>query len=209
MDDMPEVSAVWRVVEDWLQLVPFPPSQSRIAERVGVSRSAVSDWKSGKTRPSPEHLEALAEMMEPQLGRDVGTRLAAALLRDMGYKVDKRVGDNLFVVPDGISRRDLDERRTSYDLIIKRMVEVPPRSTVRQIRWRVDEDGLVVLSLLFNDSTSWAHRALDANQVKEFVAAGYDELASVSEPSDTTDDLVAADEQDQSISGEQEESETP
>lgn len=78
-------SRIWRVVEEWQELVPFPPNQSKIAEYVGVSRSAVSDWKSGKVRPGPEHLHALGKMMEPQLGDDVYLRLSLALLRDMGY----------------------------------------------------------------------------------------------------------------------------
>lgn len=78
-------SHVWQIVEDWLEVVPFPPSQSKIAEHLGVSRSAVSDWKSGKTRPSPANLRALAQMMQPQMGPGVKQRLSMALLADMGY----------------------------------------------------------------------------------------------------------------------------
>ena len=96
---MSEISRVWRIIEEWRDLVPFAPSQSRIAERVGVSRSAVSDWKSGKTRPTPENLTALAEMMEPQLGPDVHIRLTVAVMRDMGYFVSKRDEDGVSFSP--------------------------------------------------------------------------------------------------------------
>lgn len=91
-------SHVWQVVERWLEGVPFPPNQSKIAEHVGVSRSAVSDWKSGKTRPAPEHLRALGQMMAPQLGPEVHVMLSMALLEDLGYGVDTSVNGVLKVI---------------------------------------------------------------------------------------------------------------
>ncbi|WP_370291528.1 helix-turn-helix domain-containing protein [Nocardioides sp.] len=97
-------SRVWQIVEQWLDVVPFPPNQSKIAEHIGVTRSAVSDWKSGKTRPAPEHLRALGQMMAPQLGPDVHVRLSVALLEDMGYPVDLGVKGVLKVVLDDTAK---------------------------------------------------------------------------------------------------------
>lgn len=82
---MAQVSEVWRVVQAWLDTQRFPPNQSKIAEHLGVQRSAVSDWKSGKTRPTPEHVRAMARMMESGLGPDVHDLLVRAIIRDMGY----------------------------------------------------------------------------------------------------------------------------
>lgn len=82
---MSEVSHLWRYVQAWLDELTFPPTQSKLGERIGVSRAAVSDWKSGKTRPTPDHLRKLAELMEPQRGPGVYGALLAALTEDMGY----------------------------------------------------------------------------------------------------------------------------
>lgn len=82
---MENVSHVWRVIDDWLSQVQFRPSQSRLAELVGVARSAVSDWKSGKSRPTPEHLLALAQLMEPTVGPGAHDELVMAVVADMGY----------------------------------------------------------------------------------------------------------------------------
>lgn len=83
---MAQVSNLWRVVQEWLDSVPFPPSQAKLGKAVGVERSAVTDWKSGKSRPKPEHLIALARVMEPAMGPGIHGRLLGAMLEDMGYK---------------------------------------------------------------------------------------------------------------------------
>lgn len=89
---MAEVTNLWRVIQAWLDELPFPPSQARIGEAVGVERSAVSDWKYGKTRPTPEHLSKLASLLEPQAGPDVYGDLLLAMVKDMGFEVPKGAG---------------------------------------------------------------------------------------------------------------------
>ena len=80
-----EVSHLWTVVQDWLELLPYPPNQSKIAERLGVSRSAVSDWKKGVSSPGATHLRALATEMQTVAGPDVYARLLEAVNQDQGY----------------------------------------------------------------------------------------------------------------------------
>lgn len=81
-----ELTHLWRLVQSWLDVLPYPPSQSRLANRLGVARNALTEWKYGKSKPKPEHLRALANEMEPVAGRDIYDRLLEALNRDMGYE---------------------------------------------------------------------------------------------------------------------------
>lgn len=91
---MAETSHLWAVIQEWLDLLPYPPSQSKLAKRLGLQRNAVSEWKYGTTRPTPDHLRALADEMTPVAGPDVYDRLLVALNRDLGYepRSDKAVG---------------------------------------------------------------------------------------------------------------------
>jgi transcriptional regulator with XRE-family HTH domain len=79
---------LWEVIQAWLDVLPYPPSQARLGKRLGLSRSAVSDWKQGKSRPTPEHLRRLAVEMEPVAGPDIYQRLVDAVVRDLGYIPD-------------------------------------------------------------------------------------------------------------------------
>lgn len=76
---------LWRVIQAWLDKLDFPPSQSKLALRLGVTRSAVSEWKIGRSRPTPQNLRALADLMEPQLGPAAYETLLQALNTDQGY----------------------------------------------------------------------------------------------------------------------------
>jgi len=80
-----EVSHLWAVVQEWLELLPYPPNQSKIAQRLGVSRSAVSDWKKGVSSPGATHLQALATEMQSAFGPDAYARLLHAVNQDQGY----------------------------------------------------------------------------------------------------------------------------
>lgn len=110
---MPEVSHLWRVVQEWLDQVQFPPSQSKLAQAIGVERSAVSDWKYGKSRPTPEHLDGLVKLLEPTLGPPVRLRLVLALMHDLGYVVDEQVprSEGLALVREDLSPAELEEVR--------------------------------------------------------------------------------------------------
>lgn len=84
---MAETTYLWHEIQAWLDVLPYPPTQAKLAKRLGLkSRSGVTDWKFGKTRPTPEHLRALANEMEPVAGRDIYARLLIAVNRDMGYE---------------------------------------------------------------------------------------------------------------------------
>ena len=85
MDNDSEVSHLWTLVQEWLQLLPYPPNQSKLAQRLGVSRSAVSDWKKGVSSPGARHLRALATEMQSVAGPDVYARLLEAVNQDQGY----------------------------------------------------------------------------------------------------------------------------
>jgi transcriptional regulator with XRE-family HTH domain len=82
---MAEVTNLWKVIQHWMDQQRFPPNQSTLAKAVGVQRSAVSDWKTGKSRPSPAHMRALADIMEPTLGPKTYTVLVMAMTADMGF----------------------------------------------------------------------------------------------------------------------------
>lgn len=79
------VTHLWLVVEEWLGKLDFPPTQSRLAERLGLARNAVSEWKLGRSTPTPENMRALAELMEPQMGPQIYIRLVEAMNQDAGY----------------------------------------------------------------------------------------------------------------------------
>ena len=80
-----EVSHLWAIVQSWIELLPYPPNQSQIARKLGVSRSAVSDWKKGVSSPGAQHLQALAVEMQSVFGPDAYPRLLEAVNQDQGY----------------------------------------------------------------------------------------------------------------------------
>jgi transcriptional regulator with XRE-family HTH domain len=80
-----QTTHLWKQVQEWLDALDFAPSQARLAERVGVARSAVSAWKLGKAYPTPENLATLARVMNPAHAEAVYERLLDATLRDQGY----------------------------------------------------------------------------------------------------------------------------
>lgn len=90
---MSEVTHLWRVIQEWLDAQRFPPSQSRLGESMGVTRSTISDWKLGNAKPTPEHLHRLADLLAPTLGPMVYNRLLEALLTDMGYTRERASGE--------------------------------------------------------------------------------------------------------------------
>lgn len=74
---------LWCLVQDWMDSIPYPPSQSKLAARLEVSKSTMSDWKYGRGFPRPDHLRSLA--------REIGVpyeRVLDAALRDRGYRED-------------------------------------------------------------------------------------------------------------------------
>lgn len=77
---MPEQTQLWRLVEAWRRRQRFNVSQSALARDIGVARGAISQWKYGESRPSPDHMRALQSATGIRY-RD----LLDAMLTDMGY----------------------------------------------------------------------------------------------------------------------------
>lgn len=77
---MQESPHVWALIQRWMDGQVVRVSQSALADALGVSRQALSQWKSGAVRPSPENLQRLADITQIPYGD-----LTAALLLDMGY----------------------------------------------------------------------------------------------------------------------------
>lgn len=74
---------LWAIVQEWMDSIPYPPSQRKLANRLGVSPSAVTDWKYGDGFPEPAALKRLAT--------EIGVpyeRVLDAVLRDRGYRED-------------------------------------------------------------------------------------------------------------------------
>lgn len=82
---------LWHLVQQWMDSIPYPPSQSRLAARLEVSRSTLTDWKYRRGFPSPDNLKALA--------REIGVpyeRVLDAALMDRGYRdvpADRKAGE--------------------------------------------------------------------------------------------------------------------
>lgn len=74
---------IWRLIEEWRDAQLFPVSQAALAEKIGISRSAISQWKNGQARPTPAKLRALSDTT-----RIPYENLLDALLADMGYLTD-------------------------------------------------------------------------------------------------------------------------
>lgn len=74
---------LWALVQEWMDSIPYPPSQRRLATRLDISPSALSDWKYGEGFPAPDALRRLAA--------EIGVpyeRVLDAVLRDRGYRLD-------------------------------------------------------------------------------------------------------------------------
>lgn len=83
MDDR-RPGELWAIIQQWMDAMPYPPSQRQLAKRLGVSSSVLSDWKYGEGFPSPARLERLAaEMRVPY------ERVLNAVLIDRGYRAPR------------------------------------------------------------------------------------------------------------------------
>ena len=84
MTDKRKPGHLWALIQEWMDSMPYPPSQRQLARRLEVSASAVSDWKYGEGFPAPAHLRDLAA----ELGVPY-ERVLDAVLRDRGYRVEQ------------------------------------------------------------------------------------------------------------------------
>ena len=90
-------TALWRVIQQWMDGQIVRVNQSQLADAIGVNRQSLSQWKQGQARPNPENLRALR-----QVTRIEWALLTDALLRDMGY-VEEEPNDGTATTqgPDG------------------------------------------------------------------------------------------------------------
>lgn len=72
---------LWAVIQEWIDAQPYRVTQRQLAARIDVGHSTVTEWKYGRSWPSPEHLMALAV----EIGVPYEKVLNAALI-DHGYR---------------------------------------------------------------------------------------------------------------------------
>lgn len=72
---------LWAVIQEWLDAQPYAPSQRKLAGRIGVGHSTITDWKYARTLPAVDDLKALAEEL-----RVPYERVLDAALIDHGYR---------------------------------------------------------------------------------------------------------------------------
>jgi len=78
---------LWALIQEWLDAQFFRVSQAQLADKLGVRRSTLSQWKLGQTRPTPANLRELHRVTRIDYDR-----LLDALVRDMGY-LDEEEGE--------------------------------------------------------------------------------------------------------------------
>lgn len=78
---------LWDIVQTHIDAQPYGVSQRRIAEKLGISPTALGNWRDPKALPDPANLHALANLTgTPYL------RVLDAALEDAGYI--PRAGDH-------------------------------------------------------------------------------------------------------------------
>lgn len=78
-----ETTRLWALIDNWLNTQMFPPSQNQLAQKIGVARNAVSKWKYGQARPTPQNLHKLADITNIPF-----ITLRTALVEDLGYTTE-------------------------------------------------------------------------------------------------------------------------
>lgn len=78
---------MWSLIQSWMDGQLVRVNQSALAEAVGVTRQALSQWKNGQARPSPETLRRLRDVTRLEW-----SVLTDALLHDMGYTEEDEHG---------------------------------------------------------------------------------------------------------------------
>lgn len=55
-------SSLWRIVEDWRNGQPIPPTWAQVAKRLGVSQSTFDTWKAPAEMPQRRNLWVIHEL---------------------------------------------------------------------------------------------------------------------------------------------------
>lgn len=80
-NDEAQTGEVWALIQQWMDSIPYPPSQRQLAAKLQVSPTTITDWKYGRGFPSPDNLRRLAN--------EIGVpyeRVLDAVLLDHGYR---------------------------------------------------------------------------------------------------------------------------
>lgn len=101
---------LWDIVQKHIDAQPYGVSQRRIAATLGMSPTALGNWRDPKALPSPANLHALANLTgTPYL------RVLDAALEDAGYipRAGEHGGDTATTKPgpDGPAPIDMASRR--------------------------------------------------------------------------------------------------
>jgi len=88
MEQHAETTRLWKLIQRWLDTQFFSVSQAQLADKVGVSRNAVSKWKFGEARPTPENLRAIS-----QITGIAFHDLRIAVVEDLGYTLEGHSDD--------------------------------------------------------------------------------------------------------------------
>lgn len=126
---------VWALIQQWMDAQFFRVSQAQLAEKIGVSRSALSQWKTGQARPRPEHLRALHRAT--RIDYDL---LVEAVVQDMGYRDPEVMGNATHPAPmneaepDSAGEGDTSERSPRSDpwVITRERAPDPEASRVQR-----------------------------------------------------------------------------
>lgn len=78
-------TALWGLIQEWLDSLDFKPSQAQVAAKLGIGKSSVTAWKYGTAYPRPENLAAVARLLRPGNPEAKYSELLAATIRDQGY----------------------------------------------------------------------------------------------------------------------------
>lgn len=92
---------LWMLIQQWLDAQLFHVSQAQLADKLGVTRSAVSQWKHGQARPTPANLRDIAA-----LTRIPYVDLRTALVEDLGYLVEEVASDDSTPIAPSIIGRE-------------------------------------------------------------------------------------------------------
>jgi len=101
---------MWALIQGWADAQRFPPTQAKLAEHLGISKSLASVWKQGGTLPRPEQLRRVSETTRIDY-----LELLTAALTDAGYlQREELMGNAKHPAPttDVTQTDDLRARRT-------------------------------------------------------------------------------------------------
>lgn len=93
---------LWDIIQAYIDRSPYPPSNRRIAEELGVSPQTLSNWRNPRDLPSRSNLEKIAQLTSVPYNR-----ILDAALHDTGYRPIEQDAKVLPIRSAGEIRREL------------------------------------------------------------------------------------------------------